>query len=139
MIMKLIIKSKDNILDKQFLTHLFKFIPKIFFGMKEKRKLSSITDYLNKNIFKGVRRFTSYQITTIILKNIIFETDGKTAIIQIDPIAVFPYTAYKIKDIAALIDKGNLDIKGTHIFHNLFKYLENNIEKLRMSYEMGLF
>lgn len=74
----------------------------------------------------------------IVLRNVIYETDGKTATIQISNTAVFPFYTIKIVDIAKLINDGNLEIRGTHIFTDLFKEVKNNIRVIRNNYEMGL-
>lgn len=136
--MKLILKSSMNILDDRFITHLINSFPNMIFTTENIRKLSKINNYLQENIFTGRRKFTTKQVVNIVLKNIVYQTDGKTATIQIDNSAIFPFYTFKVKDIAKLIDDGNLDIKGTHIFHNMFKYVEKHIIDLRNNYEMGM-
>lgn len=136
--MKLIIRSKIGVLDKRFLEHMIARFPRLVFNKENKRRLKAIEPYLNTYILKSRRRYSVYQVVMVILRNITFETNNKSAIIQIDPAAIFPYTTMKIKDVASFIDKGNLDIKGTHVFHNMFQFVENNIEQIRRAYEMGL-
>ena len=137
--MKLIIKSKNGILDKRFMSHLINLFPTLVFTKENNLKLKKIDGYLQKNIFNGKRTYSMYQIVMVVLNNIDYHTDNKTAVIQIDNSAVFPFYNMKVKDVASLIDSGNLDIKGTHVFKGLFAYVEKNIEKLRRMYEMGIF
>lgn len=136
--MKLVIESKLGILDKRFLEHLINFLPKIVFTKENVRKLKKINTYLQKNVFNGKRKYSIKQIIMVVLRNIVYQTDNSRAIIQIDPAAVFPFYNMKIKDVANLIDYGNLDIKGTHIFHLMFEIVESKIEEIRNMYEMGL-
>ena len=136
--MKLIIESKLDILDRKFIEHVIKFLPAIVFTKDNIRKLKSIDAYLQQNVFNGKRKYSTRQIVMVVLKNIVYQTDSHRAVIQIDPVAVFPFYNIKIKEVAQLIDYGNLDIKGTHVFHSAFKMVEEKIEKLRNMYEMGL-
>ena len=136
--MKLVLKSNMNILDDKFIEHLISVFPKVVFTKQNMRKISTIDRYLQQNVFVGKRKYTTKQIVDIVLKNIVYKTDGKTAVIEFDNYAVFPFYTFKIKDIANLIDKGNLEIRGTHIFSNLFSYIKDHILQLRNSYEIGM-
>ena len=136
--MKLILRSKYNILDKDFLEHLIKFFPNMIFVKSNMRKISSIDKYLQETIFLDKHKYSAKQAINVVLKNIVYKTDGKTAIIEIDSAAIFPFYTFKVKDIAKLIDNGNLEIKGTHIFSELFSYIKDNMLQLRTNYEMGI-
>lgn len=136
--MKLILTSEKTPLDKNFIEHLINYFPTLIFNTENLRKINGINKYLQDRLFTGKRKYSSIQIIKIILKNIKYEVNEKTAIIQIDNTAVFPFYTFLVKDIVKLIDDGNLEIKGTHIFYNLYKYVETNIHKLRVAYEMGI-
>ena len=136
--MKLVLDSKTSILNKRFLKHLIGYFYYLI-DINNLNKLKYIEEYLNKYIFTGKRKYTIDKVIIIILNNIVFNTDNKHAIIEIDQVAIFPYTTMRVADMANLIDKGNLSMKGCHIFHKLFKYVEKNISKLRTKYEMGKF
>ena len=136
--MKLVLSSEKTPLDKRFIEHLINYFPKLIFTKENIRKLKSVDEYLQTNIFTGKRKYSTNQIIRIILKNIKYKVNDRTAIIELDNAAVFPFYTFLVKDIAKLIDEGNLEIKGTHIFYNLYKYIETNIHKLRVAYEMGL-
>ena len=136
--MKLVLKSKETILDDRFIMHVINLFPSIVFSKENQRKLKAIDKYLQENVFTGRRKFTTKQIINIVLKNMVYHTDGRNATIEISNTAVFPFYIIKVKDVAKLINDGNLEIKGTHIFSDLFNTVKENIINIRNNYEMGL-
>lgn len=136
--MKLVLRAKENILDDRFIMHIINLFPSIVFSKENQRKIKSIDKYLQENIFTGRRKYSTKQIINIVLKNIVYHTDGRTATIEISNTAVFPFYVIKVKDVAKLINDGNLEIKGTHIFSDMFKIVKVNIINIRNNYEMGL-
>ena len=139
--MKIVLKSRLKVIDKNFVTHLAKFMPILIYVVDKDtdKKLKKFDKYLRENIFTGRHIYSAKQVIRIAFNNLKITASGKEGSIQIDPIREIPFYKYKIKDICALIDEGNLDIKGTHVLHDLYKYIQDNINELRDQYEQGLF
>lgn len=139
--MKIVLKSKEDIIDKEFVKHLSKYMYDLMFVVDKdaKKKLNKFNEYLRENIFTGRRIYSANQVIRIAFNNLKVIASGKEGSIEINPTREIPFYKFKIKDIVALIDEGNLDIKGTHLIHDLYKYIQDNIHLLREQYEQGLF
>lgn len=139
--MKINISNPNKILDEDFINRLINFLPVLLVKNKyiNKKKLNNLDDYLAKNVFTDKRKYTTKDCILIGLRNLKFKTTGYKVIIECNPTSQMPFYNISVKDICSLIDDGNLDIKGTKVFTNLFNYVKNNIQLLRHYYEIGVF
>lgn len=140
--MKIIIKNNNGIIDKQFLYAIVHYLPSLCFledKNKKIRKLKKFNSYLDSNIFTGKHKYTAVQLLQVGFSNMKISYGMNSSIIEIDPAAIMPfYPQYKVVDLCSLIDEGNLEITGTHILKDLYQFVVDNIQSLRMSYEAGL-
>lgn len=138
--MKLRLTSTEGLLDKEFLTRVIKYAETVILNSDEiTRRIKRMDQYLFSYVFPDKRKFSAKEIILMGLQNVRIVTDGKVATIEINPVAQVPYYPIRLVDAVNLIDYGTLDIKGTHIIHLLFSYIQENITQLRQQYEMGLF
>lgn len=137
--MRIILKSNSNILDKKFLEFLKKRMIESFADISSKKDTRLMTIYLNNNIFVDRHKFTTNQVLLMGLNNLKIVSSMRDGYIEIDPVKVVPYYHdLKITDVCSLVNKGNLDIKGTNILTDIFTYIKDNLDTLRTEYELGL-
>ncbi len=103
------------------------------------RQLDRFDNYINENlqinfIDKLPRFLKSRDILLSAFKNLDIRKQGKSYIIDIDPLKFIPNTNAKFIDIVRLINYGNMEINGYPIIDNTFDYFANNLQDLYQQY-----
>lgn len=134
------IKNDDEYTD-DFLNFLKKRM--ILIGLEylknHRKKLLLTNQYLNNNVFKGIRKPSSEQIIIQGLNNIIFKKYYNKIIISIDNVIDVPQCNYiNLFNICRLIDQGNIELQPFPIFTYIFDYAKNNIKRIYVDYSYGL-
>ena len=114
---------------------MIKKIKKPLYSRTIKRKLLEYFR-LNLNVDKvklwdnylstiGVNHKLNY-VLRYIVDNLILTLNGSTYIIKINK--NLQLDNYNLDELARLIDKGNMEIKGTNLFTDGFEYLRNEVQ-----------
>lgn len=114
--------SKSTFLDSRVKWELLRYI---------KAQLSPLLyetwdNYIKENLNLDI---SLNKLIRQIIKNLKFFENNDTFIWYVPDYIYLLSTEYKLNDLITLIDKGNVDIKGTNIFSNATIYIENNIYK----------
>jgi len=139
--MKLILRSKENLIDKDFVQHLVDYMPELLMmkNFVNRKRLKKFDKYLKEEVFTQKRKYTAEQILVMGLRNLKPIISRDSATIEIDPNAQVPFYDMRVKDLVNLIEDGNLGISGMKILHKFFVYIGDNITELREKYELGMF
>ena len=139
--MVLIVESSDDALQEDFCKFLISCIQVDLQEQIHNKRNKLLDSHLNKlNDFinspqsgyqkrcYGVKQLDIREIITQGIHNLTYEKSGGKYMIVIDPNANIPGTFISIKSACKLINYGNLIIRGTLIFNNEFKKIEDHIE-----------
>lgn len=131
--MKLEISKDSMYADKSFLQWLIKFFKVYYYAERVKTDFSLYDNYMAANI-KSKVRLNSADILVAYFNNLIILENEEQFTIQVNPVANVPRTLLKLKDIAKLINDGNLDLKGLHVVDKIFDKIADNIRSYYQLY-----
>lgn len=97
-------------------------------------RLSSIESYIKDNYNIVV---SSKGLIEMAFNNLIVIKDNISYNLMLNNNIMVPKTVYKLDTFIRLIEYGNLDVKGTNIVNNTFKYIKNNIRLLYNVYQFN--
>ena len=85
-------------------------------------------DVYLKSTLDSDRIVTTKEIILSGIYNLKYLKYSDKYIIQIDENQILYGTDYHLEDICKLVNYGNLEISGTHIFSNIFTYIQQNLQ-----------
>ena len=106
---------------------------------EHRQKLTAVTEYLQSNLFTGVRKPTAEQIIVSGLKNIIYKRISDKIIFSIDEVRRVPQNdEFQLSTMCQLIDQGNLELQPFQIFTYVFQYVLMNMSSIYSDYTFGV-
>lgn len=128
--MKLVVKT-DNSDFINYLIQILRYKIKVICLYSYNDSLNNLLLFITNN------QYSLQKIVNISINNIVTYRYNDSSIITIDNNTVLPNTDFKLVDICKLINYGNLDISGTMIYTNAFKYVNDNINNLYKRFSYG--
>lgn len=128
--MKLLVKT-DNVDFIHYLIQILRYKIKVIC-------LYSYNDTINNLLLITTEnRYGLHKIVNMSINNLISYKFNDFYVITIDNNAILPNTEFKLIDMCKLINYGNLDISGTMIYTQAFKYINDNINDLYKKFSYG--
>lgn len=109
----------------------FNYLPLVMYNIIKEKYLKGIYKHYDlylKNIL-GIK-YTFLDIVRDAIKYIYCSYENTFYLLEIGSVNIFKDTSYTIKQLVDLIEFGNLEIKGTHIFTKTFNVIRNACDVL---------
>ena len=131
--MKLKISDPNNSIELDFIKWIKDKIKDKILSDLNIKKLDIWTNYINEQqIYKSIykKKVNCLDVILAGIYNLIYKYTFDGFVIMINPNINLPgFDRVKIASICKLINYGNQDISGYHIFTDIFEYFANNINE----------